>query len=81
MPRVVVPGADYWRLRFMQEVMDHATTRGRLAHLIAVQAHGACFTALAKAHPALATAEVWTLDDATLSLTAPDAPPTPEPAP
>lgn len=76
MPTVVVSPGEYWRLRYLQERIDHAKTRGVLGELRARQAHGDAWTALTRTYPALATAEQWTLTDADLSLSAPDPPAT-----
>jgi hypothetical protein len=72
MPTVTIPPADYWRLRFLQERMEHAQTKGLLLQLREVQPHAAAFAALAQTYPVLATSEAWTLTDADTSLSAPD---------
>ena len=79
MPTIPVPPGDYWRLRFLQERMEHAKTRGLLGELRAVQAHAECWGQLRTTHPVLATAEAWAMTDADTSLSAPDAPGTETP--
>lgn len=74
MPRIVLPPGDYWQLRYLQERIDHAKTRGLLGELRAVQAHAEAFTALTIRYPALAAPVAWTLTDADTSCTAPDPP-------
>jgi hypothetical protein len=74
MPTITLPPGDYWRLRFLQERMEHATTRGLLAELRAVQAHADAWIALTATYPALGTRATWTLTDADTSLSAPDPP-------
>jgi len=72
MPTVQIPPADYWRLRYLQERLEHAQTKGLLLQLREAQAHAAAFAALAQTYPVLGTTDQWTLTDADTSLSAPE---------
>jgi hypothetical protein len=78
-PTIALPPGDYWHLRFLQERIEHAKTRGLLGELRATQAHADLWSTLTTQHPAIATADAWALTDATTSLSAPDAPPKAQP--
>jgi hypothetical protein len=73
-PTISLPPGDYWRLRYLQERMEHAKTRGLLSELRAGQAHAEAWSTLTLTYPALATPAAWTLTDADTSLSAPDPP-------
>jgi hypothetical protein len=72
MASVTLAAADYWRLRYQQEHLAHLQTARLLAELRAAQQHAAIWATLTAAHPDLAAGDQWTLDDATLTLTAPE---------
>jgi hypothetical protein len=74
MPTIALPPGDYWRLRFLQERVEHAKTRGLLGELRATQAHDEAWTGLTTRYPALGTSDAWALTDADTSLSAPDPP-------
>ena len=71
MPTIALAPGDYWRLRYLQERIDHAKTRGLLGELRALQAYGEAWNALEATHPELAAPVAWTFIDADLSLSAP----------
>ena len=79
MPTIPVAPGDYWRLRFLQERIEHAKTRGLLGELRALHAHAEVWGQLRTTYPALATADAWTLTDADTSLSAADPPPKEQP--